>query len=315
MPYCRSIVCPVDFSAASRAALCYAAALADCFGARLTIVGVDDPLLTQVADATGRVPRLADETEDELRRFCGETVAPTGRLAPVLEYRVESGKPAVEILRVARELGADLIVMGSHGRTGVRKMFFGSTTERVLRETSIPVLVTPDDEDRVVSVSSAGALVHRIVAPVDLTTSSAHQVTVAAGLATALSVPLMLAHVIEPIFVPLRVRLLVPGAEADRRSAVEEQLTALAASAAQGVFTELLVLTGEPSEEIVKLADARHARLIVMGLHSSGLLGPRMGSVTYRVLCLTHALVLALPPVPAETADVAVPALGAVTRG
>jgi nucleotide-binding universal stress UspA family protein len=62
------------------------------------------------------------------------------------------------------------------------------------------------------------------------------------------------------------------------------------------VHVEPIVLTGEPSEEIVTLAETRQARLIVMGLHSSGLLGPRMGSVTYRVLCRTNSLVLALPP-------------------
>jgi nucleotide-binding universal stress UspA family protein len=57
------------------------------------------------------------------------------------------------------------------------------------------------------------------------------------------------------------------------------------------------VVIGDPAEEIVKVAEARGAGLIVMGLHSSTLLGPRMGSVTYRVLCLTRTLVLALPPV------------------
>jgi nucleotide-binding universal stress UspA family protein len=313
MPYCPSVVCPVDFSEASRAALCYAAAIADHFGARLTIVVVDDPLLTEVAAATGRVPSLTEESEDELRRFCGETLARMGPGARTVEYRVASGRPAIEILRVAREAGAELIVMGSQGRSGVRKMFFGSTTERVLRETSIPVLVTPDDRERVVSLSAMSAHVHRIIAPVDLTANSPHQVTVAAGLASALSVRLILAHVIEPAFIPLSVRLRVPGADAERRSAVEEQLTALADSAARGAVTESVVLTGEPSEEIVKLADVRDARLIVMGLHSSGLLGPRMGSVTYRVLCLAHALVLALPPIPAA-AHAAVPASHAVTR-
>lgn len=299
MPYCPSVVCPVDFSEPSRAALCYAAAIADHFGARLTIVTVDDPLLTDVAVATGRVPSLSDETEHELRRFCSETLARMGPGARTVDYRVVSGRPATEILRLAREVAAELIVMSSHGRSGVRKMFFGSTTERVLRETSIPVLVTPDDRERVVSLSAMSAHVHRIIAPVDLTANSSHQVTVAAGLASALSVPLILAHVIEPAFIPLSVRLLVPGADAERRSVVEEQLTALAASAARGAATESVVLTGEPSEEIVKLREVRDAHLIVMGLHSSGLLGPRMGSVTYRVLCLAHALVLALPPVPA----------------
>jgi nucleotide-binding universal stress UspA family protein len=70
----------------------------------------------------------------------------------------------------------------------------------------------------------------------------------------------------------------------------------MAASLSDAVKTETLVISGDPADEIVKLADARHANLIVMGLHSSELLGPRMGSVTYRVLALTHKLVLAVPP-------------------
>jgi nucleotide-binding universal stress UspA family protein len=61
-----------------------------------------------------------------------------------------------------------------------------------------------------------------------------------------------------------------------------------------------LVVYGEPAEEIAKVASDRDAGLIVMGLHSSPVLGPRMGSVTYRVLCLAHRLVLALPPTAAQ---------------
>lgn len=56
------------------------------------------------------------------------------------------------------------------------------------------------------------------------------------------------------------------------------------------------MLFGEPSEEIAKVANDRDAGLIVMGLHASALRGQRMGSVTYRVLCLAHTPVLALPP-------------------
>ena len=74
------------------------------------------------------------------------------------------------------------------------------------------------------------------------------------------------------------------------------QLSKLQASVPPLVPTECLVLSGDPAEEIVRLAGSRHANLIVMGLHSSGLLGPRMGSVTYRVLSTTDAFVLALPP-------------------
>ncbi len=63
---------------------------------------------------------------------------------------------------------------------------------------------------------------------------------------------------------------------------------------------------GDPAEEIAKLARDRHAGLIVMGLHGSPLLGPRMGSVTYRVLCLAPGLLLAVPPARAAASDQAV---------
>jgi nucleotide-binding universal stress UspA family protein len=291
-----SVLCPVDFSEASRSALGYAAAIADHFGARLTILAVDDPLLSDVVAATGRHLSLADETLDELQRFTSGTLERHRSGAGTVEVKVVVGKAAPEILRQASETGADLIVMGSQGRTGVRRLFFGSTTERVLRETTVPVLVTPDDRERVGSVSEIGGLIHRIVTPIDLSAASTHQLSVASGLAQAFSVPLILAHVVEPLHVPARVRAAIPGLDAERRADVEQRLVELARPFSTRVAIEEVIVSGEPSEEIVKLAEVRDAQLIVMGLHSSGLLGPRMGSVTYRVLCLTHALVLALPP-------------------
>ena len=77
---------------------------------------------------------------------------------------------------------------------------------------------------------------------------------------------------------------------------VDDLLERLTSDAAEGTTPETLIAYGEPAEEIAKVAGDRDAGLVVMGLHSSPLLGPRMGSVTYRVLCLAHRLVLALPP-------------------
>ena len=86
--------------------------------------------------------------------------------------------------------------------------------------------------------------------------------------------------------------------DAERRYRAEQDLETAASEAPPQVTTESLVAYGEPSEEVAKVAADRDAGLIVMGLHSSPLLGPRMGSVTYRVLCLAHRLVLAVPPRP-----------------
>jgi nucleotide-binding universal stress UspA family protein len=290
------VLCPVDFSEPSRAALCYAAAVADHFGAHLTVLAVDDPLLAEVAASSGQQPSLTEATFQELNRFCRETLPNCQGGPKKIEFRATIGKPATEILRVANEMRADLIVMSSHGRIGLRRMFFGSTTERVLRETSVPVLVTPDAKPPAASLSQIARHLHRIVTPIDLTTASTHQLTVAAGLAEALSVSLIVPHVLEPIFVPHSVRLMVPGVDAARRAEAWEKVSQITHSIASQVHIEPIVVIGDPSEEIVKLADARQANLIVMGLHSTGLFGPRMGSVTYRVLCRTHALVLALPP-------------------
>jgi nucleotide-binding universal stress UspA family protein len=246
---------------------------------------------------TGLAPSLRSETERELRKLLAETLPEPHRGAGRIEMRVEAGKPAARITHVAKDLGAELIVMSSHGRSGVRKMFFGSTTERVLRETTVPVLVTPERYRRVLSLEEASQMVRRIIVPVDLTDSSPRQVAVAAGIASALSIPLILTYVLEPVFVPPRARALVPGTDAARRGHAEQHLAQLVTKAGLPDTIETLVVSGDPSEEIVKLAATRNAGLIVMGLHSSGVFGPRMGSVTYRVLCLTPTLVLALPPV------------------
>lgn len=287
------VLCPIDFSEPSAAALGYAVAVAEHFGASLDVLAVDDPLLAEVAASTGLVS-LREETERELRRFFARGRQP---LAPAsaTTFLVRTGKPATEIVRVARETGADLIVMGSHGRSGVGRLFFGSTTERVLRETPVPVLVTPGDQHQGRSLGEIAATIKRVLAPVDLSPASAHQVSVACGIASALSASLVVAHAIEPVFIPPALRTAAAGVDAERRSACEERLARLT-SGLTACAVESLVVSGDAAEEIVKLAAVRGTGLIVIGLHSGGPLAPRMGSVTYRVLCQVRSLVLALPP-------------------
>ena len=290
-----AVICPVDFSDASRAALGHAAAIADHFGAELTVLAVVDPFVAALASTEASMP-LDTETERALRQYCDESLArlPNGPRSLKLRYAV--GTPAEEILREAHEAHADLIVMSSHGRRGFQKLFFGSTTERVLRHTNVPVLITPASRRDARLLSQLADEIGEVVAPVDLTAASPGQVKVAAAIANALSVPLMLTHVLQPIVAPLGSRWAAPDREAARIESAQLRMTDIQTSVASAVRSESLVLSGEPSEEIVKVANSRGSNLIVMGLHSNGLLGPRMGSVTYRVLCTTEAFVLALPP-------------------
>jgi nucleotide-binding universal stress UspA family protein len=295
MTFRPSVLCPIDFSDSSRGALRYAAAIAAHFGTRLTLLAVNDPLL-QEADEIAGVAHLTDDTRRDMERFVEETFASPSLAMPDVALEVATGKPAPEILRVSREKQGDLIVMSSHGLTGFRKLFFGSTTERVLRETSAPVLVTPGTDVGPDRLEDIPRIVRRAMAPVDLTAATPHQLRVARGLAEALNVPLLLLHVVEPVRATVSASARLPKVEAERRYRAEQNLERALEDMPSQVKHEAIIAYGEPAEEIAKVANDRDAGIIVMGLHSSPVLGPRMGSVTYRVLCLAYRLVLALPP-------------------
>jgi nucleotide-binding universal stress UspA family protein len=297
MSFQPSVLCPVDFSESSRGALRYAAALAAHFRTRLTLLAVNDPLL-QEADEMAGVAHLTDDTIRDMERFVEETFASRPHGVSEVRLEVRTGKPAPEILSVSRDTHSDLIVMSSHGLTGFRKLFFGSTTERVLRETSVPVLVTPGTDMGPAGLEDVRKAVRRVMAPVDLTEAMPHQLRIARALAERLEVPLLVLHVVEPVRATASALPRLPKVEAERRYRAEQDLKRALDEMPPSIKPEALIAYGEPAEEIAKVAADRDAGIVVMGLHSSAMLGPRMGSVTYRVLCLAHRLMLALPPLP-----------------
>lgn len=291
-----TILCPVDFSDASRGALRYARVLVEHFGGRLIVLAVEDPLLTEAIDlGTGHVWN-PDDTRTELARFVENVIGNLPMKASAIDYEVVVGTPAQQILHLARDKRCNLIVMSTHGLTGVRKMFFGSTTERVLRETTIPILATPPTAEGPKSSADLRQTVGRVLVPVDLSPASIHQVQIARGVSQALSVPMLVTYVVEPVRSPLAAKLHLSSVELERRTRAEDALGELLATVPRQLHPEALVAYGDPAEEISKIARDRRAGLLVIGLHGSPMLGPRMGSVTYRVLCLTDSLVLALPP-------------------
>jgi nucleotide-binding universal stress UspA family protein len=289
-----AVLCPIDFSDSSRGALRYAVAIARHTGATLTVLTVLDPLLSEAAEIEVAPGYLPDDTAIEIERFYRATfVEPPAGLK--VHFEVAMGKAAAEILRVAREQQANLLVIASHGLTGFRKMFFGSTTERVLRESPVPVLISPGGDPGPVGLEDARRLVRRILVSVDLTAATSPLLEAAHRLARLLEVPLLLVHVIEPVRAMLpSERARVHSVEGERRARAERDMDALVETLSD-VRAEGLLAYGEPAEEIAKVGRDRDAGLIVLGIHSS-LVGPHVGSVTYRVLCLVHKLVLALPP-------------------
>jgi hypothetical protein len=94
---------------------------------------------------------MSSTAKQDLERFVRKTL---GADTPAVQLIVAIGKPAQTVLATAARTGADLVVVGTHGLTGVRRLFFGSTAEAILRRTTLPVLAVPRPRSRPPQVRS-----------------------------------------------------------------------------------------------------------------------------------------------------------------
>lgn len=136
------ILLPSDFSECSAEAARAARRLAEHFGSRLTVLHVLDEPAALDPMFRGEVPveLLRGRMEQYAREGMDRFVADHFQGLPDVVTLAASGVPYREILRAARETGAGLIVIGTHGRTGVEHVIFGSTAEKVVRMAPCPVL-------------------------------------------------------------------------------------------------------------------------------------------------------------------------------
>lgn len=144
MPAVARVLVPIDFSPSARAALEYATFLAVRFGSELVALHVWQPAGYAGPDTLAFVPpghgRPWEESRGEVLREVERLLAEQDAKPPKAEVRVEVGEPADTILRIAREGGVDLVVMGTHGRTGISRFLLGSVAEAVLRRSTCPVV-------------------------------------------------------------------------------------------------------------------------------------------------------------------------------
>jgi nucleotide-binding universal stress UspA family protein len=132
-----TILFPTDFSTASDAALAHAEALARQSNARLLIVHVEEP---PMAYGGGELYYGLPEPNSERILKMLEDVKPSDPSVP-FAHRLTIGDPAGEIVRIAGEEKAEMVVMGTHGRTGMTRLLMGSVAEGVVRRAPCPVLV------------------------------------------------------------------------------------------------------------------------------------------------------------------------------
>ena len=286
-----NIVVPLDGSTLSEEALSLARQLAWTLGGTLELVHVVEPVPL--------LDLLVSDRYGEAERYLARVAEGVAGVVPV-RIRVLDGDPVTELLRCAHQAPDTVIVMSTHGRSGLPRLLLGSVADKVLRGASVPVVVVR----RAVPVEERP---RRLLVPLDGSALAETTLPLAARLGRD-GAAIALVRVVEPQLPWAASRFdtesLLPDPDVlDRlmEHARQEARANLAEVArdlrARGLSVTWEVRIGRPSDEIVRAAETIGADLILMATHGSG--GPRrwaFGSVTDEVLRRSGTTVLVIPP-------------------
>lgn len=293
MPTINTVLCPLDFSDASRHALDHAVAIAGWYRARLVALHTYHPVFLPVPGLAmaGAVDHSLPDA-DAMTQMTDEVTAalePARRAGLVTEGLVQMGVPSSVIREVAASLGADLLVMGTHGTTGFDHAILGSVTEKVLRTAGCPVLTVPPR-----ARATSKLPFKRLLCPVDFADPSL------AGLEYALSfgqegdAHVTILHVLDwptDIEPPAYRSFNVPEYSRYREQDASARLTRLIPDgAAHWCSASTRLAHGKPYREILNVAAEESADLVVMGVHGRNaidlmLFGSTTNQVVRRATC------------------------------
>lgn len=267
----KKILVGIDLSGPSLAAWRHAAAWTEKFGAQLRAVhsrGPEPLDIPAVPRLPGGAAAIAEDLREEFRRRTG---------APGLD--VQEGDPAVTLLRIARQWRADLLVVGTHGRTGVPRLLLGSVSERLLRESPIPVLAVHEDP----------APLRSVLAPVNFTGYADQAFRYGADVAAAFGAQLVAHHVAG-----------LGRALEKTRLRLEREILSLPPQVRRACMPRVALSEGAPSEAIARAAGSHD--LIVLSAHRKGFLHDLMvGTTAQQVLRTARKPLLAVPAAPELT--------------
>jgi nucleotide-binding universal stress UspA family protein len=297
----RHLLCPVDRSEFSRHALRYAVMLAGWYEADVTAITVRPVALPPSLwlEAPASIPTEQPEEQERVLASVQAFVREAVGSAPV-RIEVVEGAIVPRILDAAVSLPADLIVMGTHGASGFERLLLGSVTEKVLRRARCPVLTVPRGVEAPGEPATAPAF-KTIVCGTDFSEASNRAFEYALSLAQEAGGRLVLVHVLEslpeeePRFsshfnVPEVRRLL----EHDARTSLEALVTEQARTWCD---VEIVVGHGKAGRELLRIATATHADVIVVGVHGRSAADLALfGSTTQHVLRQAPCPVLSVSP-------------------
>jgi nucleotide-binding universal stress UspA family protein len=283
----QRILLATDFSKPAERAYAYTARLAKVLNAKTVILNVlEGPpgLDREFPVNTVFIKQIQEESDREMAKLV--RVAEKDGLT--CESRQVYGGPAACIAKVAGEVAATLIVMGTHGHTGWSRLLLGSNAEAVVREAPCPVLTV-----RMTAVDTAGTpgsvKIERLLVPIDFSEFAQEALEYAAVLAKQLGAKVRLVHAMEAAAYPLDFALFGVSEEAALRGRIQGRLRELVSVLkVDGIVAESVCEVGTPFEAIVRQAQDNRAGTvdaIVMGTHGRrGLNRLALGSVAEYVV-------------------------------
>jgi nucleotide-binding universal stress UspA family protein len=298
----QSVLCAVDFSPESPGVLRAAMTVAQREHAPLTVLHVLDPLLAQAARIEYEEGVLERSTDKDLQALIAQAAAELRIDPAAVRRRLRIGAPDREILAQAGENPATLVVIGTHGFSGIRRMFFGSTAARVISRATTPVIAIPPralHPGAPASAAPASAVpleVHRLLVAVDFTTECMHAIREAASLASRWNLTLTLLHAVPPIPGFEQWQTFIDLDQDKRIARARRELEMLAQEIAGERLAVREIAVGGAVEDVInRIAAEEPGTLVVMGLRAPSLLPLGSGATAYRVLCTTSSPVLILP--------------------
>jgi nucleotide-binding universal stress UspA family protein len=289
----NSFVVALDGSACSARALEVALALAHIEDSKVAVCSVAAPLPVFPASAPDVMGEEAlAELRDQAQRVVDGAAAKLRAAGVAAEGSVLVGDPVVEIVDFATKRGAGAIIVGTHGRSGLKRLFLGSVAEGVLRASLLPVIIIREEAH---IPSDGGA----ILVPVDGSEAATHALDIAANFAASLDETLVVAAVVDLAQAgvmsggqPQLVAESIDALQTEAQDIVDDAVNRVADQAA----TSSRIAQGTPAQEIERLAAELHVSFIVMGSHGrSGLGRLLVGSVAEGVVRAAPVPVMVVP--------------------
>ena len=301
-----NILVPIDFSAASLTAIDSAVLVRDAFQAQLHFVHVYAPESPLSALSSSPMTVADPEVAQRVRRHLRDVAGEYG-VGSTAEVHARKGRAFEEICRMARASDIDLLVLSTHGHTGLKHLALGSTAERVIRYAHCPVLVVRGP-DRLTKSNGNGngkppraALRFRkIIVPIDFSESSLQALEYAKGLAKTFKSKLVLLHSVHFQYYVASdeyARYDFPVLMQEAENVAREQMRELVRKTEwDGIKVESMIEIGHPGQQICALAQGAGADLVVTSTHGwTGLKHVLVGSTAEYIVRHAQSPVLVVP--------------------